>query len=124
MMGSNHEADWRCTCGHLRSQHTHNLTRDRWQECRELQPPGDTGDPRYSGMPRCECRRYQPVPAPESQNPDPAEEMAFNLAHGLDELAEDDEGWWRATCECGWESPPCPGKEEAIDFFGDHRADG
>lgn len=25
-----------------------------------------------------------------------------------------------AVCECGWETPPCPGVEEAANFWGQH----
>lgn len=39
--------------------------------------------------------------------------------HGLT-LGTTDDGWDYSTCECGWMSPPCPGREEAWGFFNDH----
>lgn len=42
--------------------------------------------------------------------------------HGLT-LDEDEDGWNISTCECGWESPPCPDAEIAAEFFADHYAD-
>lgn len=40
--------------------------------------------------------------------------------HGID-LDTDEGGWWWSTCECGWQSGPFPGKEDAADAFADHR---
>lgn len=38
------------------------------------------------------------------------------------EFDQDEDGWDIVRCDCGWVSPPCPGKEEAAGFWGDHRA--
>jgi hypothetical protein len=43
--------------------------------------------------------------------------------HGIDRLAEDDAGWWMASCECGWVSPACPDKATATEVYGDHLLD-
>lgn len=32
----------------------------------------------------------------------------------------DQEGWDFAICECGWISPPSPGRETAAEFWADH----
>lgn len=42
--------------------------------------------------------------------------------HSLD-LNQDEDGWYWPACACGWQSGPFPGPEEAIDDYGDHRAD-
>lgn len=39
--------------------------------------------------------------------------------HELYEFYEAD-GFDYAMCRCGWESPPCPGTEEAANFWGQH----
>ena len=38
------------------------------------------------------------------------------------EIDVDQDGWWFAVCACGWQGSPCPGREEAEDDYGDHRA--
>lgn len=40
--------------------------------------------------------------------------------HMLDEMFAGDDGFNYASCMCGWESPPCPGPEEAANFWGQH----
>lgn len=35
---------------------------------------------------------------------------------------KDDDGWWSATCPCGWAMGPFPDVEDAADAYGDHRA--
>lgn len=40
--------------------------------------------------------------------------------HSLDEFAEREDGFDSAVCACGWETPPCPGHEEAANFWGQH----
>lgn len=42
-------------------------------------------------------------------------------AHFAAEVDHDEEGWWFGVCECGWQTPPCPGRGEADDFLADHR---
>ena len=35
-------------------------------------------------------------------------------------LGLSDDGWVYSSCDCGWLSPPCPGREEASGFWADH----
>lgn len=39
--------------------------------------------------------------------------------HTLDEFVDRD-GFDYGVCACGWETPPCPGREEAANFWGRH----
>ena len=41
------------------------------------------------------------------------------MAHSLT-LQQDDDGWDIAECSCGWVGPPCPDKEIAAEFWGQH----
>lgn len=48
-------------------------------------------------------------------------EQTFHAGHDCSlRLFEDDEGWSRAECGCGWLSPPCPDLETAADFWARH----
>lgn len=42
------------------------------------------------------------------------------MNHSLFGFHRDDLDFYTAECECGWESPPCPGKEDATDSLLDH----
>lgn len=46
-------------------------------------------------------------------------DMGKELMHALREFYED-EGFWCAICECGWETPGCPDVEDAANFWGQH----
>lgn len=48
--------------------------------------------------------------------------MAEPTGHIIDEFTERD-GWIHAICACEWETPPCPGSEEAANFWGQHLLD-
>lgn len=47
--------------------------------------------------------------------------MSDEIHHG-GLIQVDDEGWFFASCSCGWSSGPMPGQEDAMDAYGDHRA--
>lgn len=42
-------------------------------------------------------------------------------SHALDEFfVGEEDGFNYATCMCSWVTPPCPGPEEAANFWGQH----
>lgn len=45
----------------------------------------------------------------------------MSTEHHSAEIDSDEDGWWWAVCACGWQSGPCPGREDATDAWGDHR---
>lgn len=42
--------------------------------------------------------------------------------HELDDLSQDNEGWWWVACHCCWSAGPFPGRDDAIEEYADHRA--
>lgn len=40
--------------------------------------------------------------------------------HACDEIGEDNAGFPCGRCICGWQSPPCPDEETAIDYLMQH----
>lgn len=52
----------------------------------------------------------------------PAEQGADPIGgHFSADFYEDDDRWWRARCNCGWEAPSIyPAAEDAADVLMDH----
>lgn len=46
--------------------------------------------------------------------------VADQAHHTVDGLLEDKLGFFVAECACGWECPPSPDEETAIDFLMQH----
>lgn len=49
--------------------------------------------------------------------------MTDTRTHAIDDVSEDDEGWWWCSCECGlYQNGPFPGREDATDDIVEHIA--
>lgn len=47
---------------------------------------------------------------------------AENVVHNCAAIDDEDEGFWVATCACGWVTPPVPDVDDAVDCMMDHAA--